>query len=134
MSSDSLYTKLVSKGLVGPLWLDTIASTVSIMKHVSLSAGCLLASKTFKLTSSCTLNFNSPRYTSIIVLPVVRKGLLNIMGISLSSSMSRTMKSVGKINLYLYQNVHYHCPPPPPPPTPPSPPRDVSVTYLLTGV
>ena len=83
-----------------PLWLDTIASTVFVMKHVSLFIGCLTTSNTLNLTSSsCTLNFNSPLYTSIIALPVVRNGLPNIMGISLSSSVSNMMKSSGKMNL-----------------------------------
>ena len=98
--SDAFSTRLVSKGSVRPLWLDTIASTMSAMKQVSLLAGCLTASKTLNFTSSsCTLSFSSPRCTSIIALPVARIGLPRIIGISLSSSMSRTMKSSGKINL-----------------------------------
>ena len=98
--SDSFSTRLVSKGSVRPLWLDTIASTISTMKQVSLSAGCRTASNTLNFTSSsCTLSFSSPLYTSIIALPVVRNGLPRMMGISLSSSISKTMKSAGKINL-----------------------------------
>ena len=54
--SDNQY-----KGSVRPLRLDTIASTISAMKQVSLSAGCLTASNTLNFTSSsCTLNFSSP--------------------------------------------------------------------------
>ena len=61
ISSESFYTRLASNGSVRPLWLDTIASTISAMKHVSLSAGCLTASNTLNLTSSSyTLNFSSP--------------------------------------------------------------------------
>ena len=96
----SFSTRLVSKGSVRPLWLDTTASTNSAMKQVSLSAGCLTASKTLNFTSSsCTLSFSSPLCTSIIALPVAKKGLPRIIGISLSSSMSNTMKSAGKMNL-----------------------------------
>ena len=59
--SDSFSTRLVSKGSVRPLRLDTIASTISAMKQVSLSAGCLTASNTLNFTSSYfTLNFSFP--------------------------------------------------------------------------
>ena len=93
-------TRLASKGSVKPHWLGTIASTTSIIKHASLSARCLTALNTLNLTSSSyTLSFSSPFYTSIIDLPVARNGLPSIMGISLSASMSNTMKSAGKINL-----------------------------------
>ena len=99
-SSLALYTRLASKGSVKPLWLGTIASTASIMKHASLSARCLTVINTLNLTSSSyTLSFNYPFCTSIIALPVARNGLLCMMGISLSFSMSDTMKSAGKINL-----------------------------------
>ena len=57
----SFCTRLVSKVSVRSLWLDTIASTISAIKQVSLSVGCLTASNTLNLTSSsCTLNFSSP--------------------------------------------------------------------------
>ena len=59
-----------------------------------------MASNTLNLTStSYTLNFNSPLCTPIIALLVTRKGLPNIMGISLSSSISNTKKFAGKMNL-----------------------------------
>ena len=98
--SESLYTRLASKGSVGPLWLDTIASTVSTKKHAPLSVGCLMALNTLKVTSSSyTLNFNSPFCTSISALPVGRNGLPSMIGISLSFSISRTMKSARNMNL-----------------------------------
>ena len=105
-SSLSFCIKLVSKGSVKPFWLDTIASTTSIIKHTSLSAGCRTTLNTLNLTSSSyTLNFNSPFCTSIIDQPVARNGLPSKMGISLSSSIFSTMKSVGKINLATFTST-----------------------------
>ena len=76
------------------------------MKHALLSSGCFTALNTLNLTSSsCTLSFSSPFYTSIIALPVSRNGLLSMMGISLSSSISNTMKSAGKINLSTFTST-----------------------------
>ena len=59
-----------------------------------------MALNTLKMTSSsCTLNFNSLLCTSINALLVARNGLPSMIGISLSSSISETMKSAGKMNL-----------------------------------
>ena len=54
----------------------------------------------------------APRCTSIIALPVARKGLPNILGISLSYSMSRMMKYAGKINLSTFTRTSSIKPPP----------------------
>ena len=43
---------------------------------------------------------------TIIALPVARNGLPSIMGISLSSSISNTMKSAGKINLSTFTSTY----------------------------
>ena len=105
-SSLAFCTRLAFKGLVKPLYLGTITSTASIIKHVSLSTGCLTVLNMLNLTSSsCTLSFSSPFYTSIIALLVARNGLSSRMGISLSSSMSNTMKSVGMINLSTFTST-----------------------------
>ena len=76
------------------------------MKHASLFAGCLTALNTLNLiSSSYTLSFSPPFYTSIITLLVARNGLLSMVGISLSSSMSNTMKLTGKINLSTFTST-----------------------------
>ena len=65
-----------------------------------------MALKTLKVTSfSCTHNLNSPFYTSIKALPIAKNGLLSMMGISLSSSISRMMNSTKKINLSTFNNT-----------------------------
>ena len=96
----------IYKDKMKPLWLGTIVSIASIIKHASLSARCLTALNTLNLTSSsCTLSFSSPFRTSIIALAIARNGLPNMIGISLFSSMSNTMKSAGKINLSTFTST-----------------------------
>ena len=132
---ESLYTKLASKGSVGPLWLDTIASTVSTKNHASLAVGCLIALNTLKVSSSsCTLNFNSPFCTSIIALPVTRNGLPSMIGIYLSSSISRTLKSARKMNLSTLTRTSSITLPPPPPPPPLGCFSDLSAYWSVTVV
>ena len=73
-----------------------------------------MALNTLKVTSySCTFSLNSPFCTLINALPVAKNGILIIIGISLSFSISRIMKSVGKINLSTltrtYSIIPYGC-------------------------
>ena len=65
-----------------------------------------MALKKLQLTSSfCTLNLNSPFYTSIKALPIAKNDLPRMMGISLSSSILRLMKYARKINLSIFTNT-----------------------------
>ena len=78
----------------------TESSMASTLKQESASVGNLVASNTLKVTfSSWTRNSSFPSWTSIKALPVAKKGLPRMRGTSLSSSMSSTMKSTGKISL-----------------------------------
>ena len=75
-------------------------SIASILKQVSALEEYFIDLKTLKVTrSSLILRIKFPYWTSIIVLPVARNGLPKMRGTSWSSSMSKTMKSIGKMNL-----------------------------------
>ena len=70
-----------------------------------------MALKTLKVTSfSYIINLNSLFCTSIRALPVTKNGLPRMMEISLSSFISRMMKSTGKINLSTFTNTYYIMP------------------------
>ena len=51
-----------------------------------------------KVTYSCTLNFSLPFWTSTRALLVAKNGLPSMIGISLSSSISKIMKSAENMN------------------------------------
>ncbi|KAJ9553400.1 LOW QUALITY PROTEIN: hypothetical protein OSB04_017445 [Centaurea solstitialis] len=69
-------------------------------EHLSTSLGYFNELKTLNVICwSCNLMVNSPFCTSIKVLPVAKNGLPKRIGMSLSASKSKIMKSARKMNL-----------------------------------
>ena len=56
-------------------------------------------------SSSYTLSLNSSFFTSIKAFLVAKNGLTRMISISLSSSMSKTLKYVGKMNLSTFTST-----------------------------
>ena len=61
-------------------------------------------------SSPFTRKVRWPSRTSINACPVAKNGLPRIMGTSLSSSMSRTTKSTGKMNLSIFTSTSSRIP------------------------